>query len=135
MIKLPVLAIVKVADDAGAVMVTLLILVAVATPSVGVVIVGLVRVLLVSVSVVALPTRVSVLVGSVREPPFDIVDIIGAVNVLLVSVDVLVKVINVLVKSPNVIFLDTGVVEGLSTISSKSSLDAPDNAVSSVIFF
>src|SRR3569623_990484 len=59
-------AIVSVEPVAGVVMVTLLIEGAVATPSVGVVITGEVSVLLVRVSVVALPTSVSVAAGSVK---------------------------------------------------------------------
>ena len=59
-------AIVRVALVAGAVIATLLIEVAVATPSAGVVSVGEVRVLLMSVSVVARPTKVSVASGNVR---------------------------------------------------------------------
>lgn len=54
----------------------------------GVVSVGDVSVLFVSVSVVALPTSVSVLVGRVIVPVFDMVDIIGLVRVLFVSVAV-----------------------------------------------
>ena len=42
--------------------------------------------LLVSVSVVALPTKVSVEVGKVRVPVFEILEIIGLVKVLLVKV-------------------------------------------------
>jgi hypothetical protein len=53
--------------------------------------------LFVSVSVVALPTKVSVLVGSVNVPVFVIVDITGLVNVLLVSVCVPVRVATTLV--------------------------------------
>jgi hypothetical protein len=48
--------------------------------------------LLVSVSVVALPTKVSVLVGNVNVPVFVIVEITGLVNVLFVSVCVPVRV-------------------------------------------
>lgn len=55
-------------------------------PHTGVLIVGLVSVLFVSVSVVALPTNVSVDVGSVSVPVFEIVEITGEVRVLLVSV-------------------------------------------------
>jgi len=47
---------------------------------------GAVNVLLVSVSVVALPTNVSVAVGSVNVPVLDIALMIGDVNVLLVNV-------------------------------------------------
>ena len=54
--------------------------------------VGLVSVLLVSVSVVALPTNVSVLVGSVNVPVLLMLEITGAVRVLLVSVSVPVGV-------------------------------------------
>ena len=43
-------------------------------------------VLLVRVSVVALPTKVSVAVGKVIVPVLEIVEIIGAVKVLLVKV-------------------------------------------------
>ena len=55
---------------------------------IGLVIVGVVIVLFVSVSVVALPTSVSVEVGNVMVPVFEIVDITGAVSVLLVKVSV-----------------------------------------------
>ncbi len=54
---------------------------------------GLVSVLFVKVSVVALPTIVSVIVGKVNVPVFEIVLIIGDVNVLLVKVELLVAVI------------------------------------------
>ena len=57
-------------------------------PRTGVVRVGDVSVLLVSVSVVALPTKVSVLVGRVNVPVFEIVEIMGDVSVLLVKVSV-----------------------------------------------
>jgi hypothetical protein len=53
--------------------------------------------LLVSVSVVALPTKVSVLVGNVNVPVFVIVEITGLVNVLFVSVCVPVRVATTLV--------------------------------------
>lgn len=53
--------------------------------------------LLVSVSVVALPTKVSVLVGKVNVPVFVMVEITGLVNVLLVSVCVPVRVATTLV--------------------------------------
>ena len=55
-------------------------------------IVGAVSVLLVSVSVVARPTKVSVLVGRVNVPVLLMVAIIGVVSVLLVSVWVPVNV-------------------------------------------
>ena len=61
-------------------------------PSTGVVSVGEVKVLLVRVSVVARPTNVSVLVGSVNVPVLLMLEIIGAVSVLFVSVSVLVAV-------------------------------------------
>ena len=60
----------------------------VATPRAGVVRVGLVNVLLVRVSVVARPTKVSVLVGRVRVPVLEIVAITGLVKVLFVKVSV-----------------------------------------------
>jgi hypothetical protein len=60
--------------------------VALATPNVGVVIVGLVKVLFVNVSVVARPTKVSVEVGRVKVPVLVIVEITGDVRVLLVNV-------------------------------------------------
>jgi hypothetical protein len=60
------------------------------------VIVGLVRVLFVRVSVVALPTKVSVDVGRVRVPVLEIVLITGVVRVLFVNVSVPVKVAIVL---------------------------------------
>jgi len=52
-------------------------------------------VLLVSVSVVALPTNVSVLVGSVNVPVLLMLEIIGVVSVLLVKVSVPANVANV----------------------------------------
>ena len=58
----------------------------VATPIDGVVSTGEVKVLFVKVSVVALPTKVSVLVGNVSVPVLTIVEITGDVKVLLVSV-------------------------------------------------
>jgi len=61
-------------------------------PSAGVVKVGFVSVLLVNVSVVALPTRVSVLVGSVNVPVLTMLEMTGAVRVLFVSVSVPVGV-------------------------------------------
>ena len=57
-------------------------------PNTGVVNVGDVKVLLVNVSVVARPIRVSVDVGSVRVPVFEMLEITGVVSVLLVSVSV-----------------------------------------------
>lgn len=51
-------------------------------------ILGVVSVLFVRVSVVARPTRVSVDVGSVSVPVFDMVDIIGLVRVFPVRVSV-----------------------------------------------
>jgi len=51
-------------------------------------IVGLVRVLFVSVSVVARPTKVSVEVGSVRVPVLEMLEMTGLVRVLFVSVSV-----------------------------------------------
>jgi len=47
------------------------------------------------VSVVALPTNVSVLVGSVNVPVLLMLEIIGVVSVLLVKVSVPAKVANV----------------------------------------
>ena len=64
----------------------------VGVPRRGVVKVGLVSVLLVRVSVVALPTNVSVLVGRVNVPVLLMLAITGAVRVLLVSVCVPVAV-------------------------------------------
>jgi len=61
-------------------------------PSTGVVSVGEVRVLFVNVSVVALPTNVSVLVGSVNVPVLLMLEITGVVRVLFVRVSVPVKV-------------------------------------------
>ena len=48
-------------------------------------------VLLVKVSAVALPTRVSVVVGRVRAPVFEMVEIMGVVRVLLVKVSVVAR--------------------------------------------
>ena len=59
--------------------------------------------MLVSVSVVSLPTNVSVDVGRVRVPVFEIVDITGEVNVLLVSVSVVSLATNVRVPVGKVI--------------------------------
>jgi hypothetical protein len=56
---------------------------------------GLVRVLLVNVSLVARPIRVSVEVGRVKVPVFAIVEMTGAVSVLLVKVWLSVKVATV----------------------------------------
>ena len=53
---------------------------------VGAFIAGLVNVLFVNVSVVALPTNVSVLVGNVIVPVLEILEILGAVNVLFFNV-------------------------------------------------
>lgn len=61
----------------------------------GVLMAGEVRVLLVRVSVVARPTRVSVDVGSVRVPVLEMVLIMGAVSVLLVSVSAPARVATV----------------------------------------
>ena len=57
--------------------------------------VGAVSVLFVSVSVVSLPTKVSVDVGKVSVPVLLIVEIIGAVSVLFVSVSVPSRVASV----------------------------------------
>jgi len=64
-----------------------------------------IMVLFVRISVVFLPINVSVLVGNVNVPVFDIALIIGLVNVLLVSVCVAVKVTMVSVISGKVIVL------------------------------
>lgn len=66
------------------------------------VIVGDVKVLFVSVSVVALPTSVSVDAGNVNVPVLTIVLITGAVNVLFVSVSVVVRPTSVSVIIGNV---------------------------------
>jgi flagellar motor switch/type III secretory pathway protein FliN len=58
--------------------------------------------LFVNESVVALPTNVSVEVGRVRVPVFEIVEIMGVVRVLFVSVSVDVLETSVSVKSGNV---------------------------------
>ena len=62
------------------------------------------RVLLVSVSVVARPTKVSVLVGRVKVPVLTMVPMTGDVNVLLVIVSVVARPtkVSVLVGSVNV---------------------------------
>jgi hypothetical protein len=78
-IKPLALIVVKLAEDAVVAPIVALLIV---PPE----ITGLVRVLFVSVSVVALPTRVSVEVGSVMVPVLDIELMIGVVRVLLVSV-------------------------------------------------
>ena len=59
-------------------------------------------VLLVRVSVVALPTNVSVLVGSVNVPVLLMVEIIGVVSVLFVNVSVVARPTNVSVLVGNV---------------------------------
>jgi hypothetical protein len=71
---------------------------------VGVLMTGEVNVLFVRVSVVALPTNVSVDVGSVKVPVLLIVDMIGAVRVLLVNVSVVARptIVSVLVGSVSV---------------------------------
>jgi hypothetical protein len=80
---------------------------------------GPVKVLLVSVSVVALPTRVSVATGSVKVPVFDMELIIGVVRVLFVSVSVVALPTSVSVEVGSVrvpvfvIELITGVVKVL----------------------
>lgn len=76
---------------------------AVAAPMDGVVSVGDVSVLFVSVSVVLRATRVSVDVGSVRVPVLDMVLMMGAVRVLLVSVSVVVRATRVSVDVGRVI--------------------------------
>tara|TARA_R110000822_G_scaffold14827_9_gene51689 strand:+ start:2553 stop:2930 length:378 start_codon:yes stop_codon:yes gene_type:complete len=70
------------------------------------VIVGAVSVLFVSVSVVALPTRVSVEVGRVSVPVLEIVAITGLVSVLFVSVSVVALPTRVSVATGNVRTLD-----------------------------
>ena len=72
---------VSVEPVAGAVIATLLTLVADATPRLGVVITGEVRVLFVSVSVVSRPTKVSVWLGNVSVPVLVIEEIVGVVSV------------------------------------------------------
>jgi hypothetical protein len=72
---------------------------------------GEVKVLFVSVSVVALPTSVSVLIGRVKAPVFVIVDITGEVKVLFVSVSVValptsVSVLVGRVKAPVFVIVD-----------------------------
>ena len=49
------------------------------------------RVLLMSVSVVDLPTRVSLVVGNVSVPVLEMLEIMGVVKVLLVSVSVVLR--------------------------------------------
>ena len=77
---------VSVAPVAGAVIATLLMLVADATPRLGVVITGEVSVLFVSTSVVARPTKVSVWLGSVSVPVLTMEEIVGVVSVTVASV-------------------------------------------------
>ena len=77
---------VSVEPVAGAVIATLLTLVADAAPRLGVVITGEVSVLFVSVSVVALPTKVSVWLGSVSVPVLTMEEIVGVVSVTEASV-------------------------------------------------
>src|SRR3989338_11328258 len=60
------------------------------------------KVLLVKVSVVARPTKVSVAVGSVSVPVFEIVPITGAVKVLFVRVSVVARPTRVSVASGSV---------------------------------
>ena len=72
-------------------------------------------VLLVSVSVVALPTNVSVDVGKVKVPVLTIVAITGDVNVLLVSVSVVV--------------LPTKVSVATGSVRTEVPAVAPDNTV------
>jgi hypothetical protein len=91
-------------------------------PSTGAVSVGEVRVLLVSVSVVARPTNVSVLVGSVNAPVLLILEIIGEVSVLLVSVSVPAKVTKVPVVG-NVMFVDPVLLLILNKLSESSVIE------------
>ena len=87
---------------------------------------ALVIVLFVNVSVVALPTNVSVDVGKVNVPEFTIVPIVGDVSVLFVSVCVVSVPTNVVVAFGIVTVLSA---VGSSTVSivSKSSAVAPSN--------
>ena len=71
--------------------------------TVGDVIEGDVKVLFVSVSVVARPTKVSVDVGNVSVPVLEIVEITGDVSVLLVNVSVVSLPTSVVVDVGNVI--------------------------------
>lgn len=93
-------AIVSVADVAGAVMATLLILVALATPRTGVV-----SVLLLSVSVEVRETRTSVVVaeglGNVRVSEAPVSVVVGVMVTALLSDDVWNTVLSWFVKSPN----------------------------------
>jgi hypothetical protein len=79
---------------------------------------GLVNVLLVKVSVVARPTKVSVLVGRVNTPEFVIVLIVGLVNVLLVKVSVVARPtkVSVLVGRVNVPELTMALITGLVNV-------------------
>jgi hypothetical protein len=77
--------------------------VALAAPRVGVTRIGEVSVLFVRVSVVALPTKVSVLVGNVIVPVLEIDDMTGEVSVLFVRVSVVALPTNVSVLVGNVI--------------------------------
>ena len=92
----------------------------------GVSISGDVSVLFVKVSVVALPTKVSVDVGKVKVPVFDIEDITGEVRVLLVNVCVPVSVTTELsifkVASPDVAPPDSPVPAITAVISASAAM-------------
>ena len=89
-------------------------------------------VLFVKVSVVALPTKVSVDVGNVRVPVFEILEIIGDVKVLLVSVSVVSKPTKVVVASGKVTIL-SAVGSPADNVNSKSSAVVPSNTNEFVI--
>ena len=86
-----------------------------------------VNVLLVRVSVVALPTNVSVLVGNVRVPVLVIELITGDVSVLLVKVSVVALPTNVSVALGNVTVM-SAVASGIANVVSKASAVAPSNS-------
>jgi hypothetical protein len=102
----------------------------VATPKIGVTQVGEfkvgeVKVLLVKVSVVVLPTNVSVVVGKVSVPVFVIVEITGAVKILFVRVSVVVLATSVSVTAGRV-NVPEAVAEACRTVE---PLDDPENVV------
>lgn len=112
--------------------------VAVATPKVGVVRTGEVNVLLVRVSVVALPTRVSVALGNVIVPvvlkvvvPDPEIEVTSVLPLKTLLVRVWVSVVPTTcvmfvppIQLARVIVLLAGVVEGLMTIGIRTSEDA-----------
>ena len=80
-------------------------------------------VLFVNVSVVALPTKVSVDVGKVKVPEFEIVEITGLVKVLFVNVSVVFVPTRVVVASGKDMTLSAVGFANVITVSYSSGLE------------